>query len=153
MVINLYTWKGDPRSFSRDLTLLGSADCQIYGNCSQVMPSFTLAYNAGTNTATYVEVPEWGLYYFIKDKRVDNGGRMIFNCDADALYSYRDQILGCEGVAVRNEGIGRPTMVIDSMLPIEAGRDVVNTYNLGAAFDMTPLSDPVNTRCFVVVTI
>lgn len=118
-------------------------------NCDMLNPSFILNQSTAANTYNYVYVSAFGRYYFITDRQLLRGNRVLINCAVDVLYTYGTSIKACSGTVLRSESIGAPTLIPDSKLPIQTNKLKVDCDN----FALTPF-DPVSTTYqFILTTI
>ena len=83
---------------------------------SRGAPVFVVDRNDAFLTCNYVKY--LGMYYFIRNISVDTAQRMTITCTIDPLTTFKDEILNCKITALRNGGIGHPTKIPDSKLPI-----------------------------------
>lgn len=88
-------------------------------------PTFVIEYVEGYLGANYIECAKLGRKYFIENKSVDIGKKIIFNCSADLLSSF--DMSSCSINVIRNEGIGAPTMYIDEKLPVYPSKKNVSS--------------------------
>lgn len=79
-------------------------------------PVFVIDRNDTLLTCNYVKYLD--MYYYICDISADTAQRMTIHCTIDPLTTFKDDILNCEITALRNGGIGHPTKIPDSKLPI-----------------------------------
>ena len=91
----------------------------------QRAPTFVIDYVEGYLGANYIECAKLGRKYFIENKSVDIGKKIIFNCSADLLNSF--DMSSCSINVIRNGGIGAPTMYIDEKLPVYPSKKNVSS--------------------------
>lgn len=80
-----------------------------------INPKFIINRDDTYITCNYCEATFLGRKYFAKVS-VDTGSRMVIDCSVDYLSSFT--LTNCSITVVRNGGIGAPTKVPDSKLPI-----------------------------------
>lgn len=126
MIANFYRCSDDPRTVNKNIgEIIVSRNCAVTGQCDIVTPLLILDYNKEILTCNYFNIPDWERFYFMSPPNVDKAGRMYITGNVDVVYTYRDALKSCSGTAIRNEGIGMPTDVIDPSLPIVQGSEYV----------------------------
>lgn len=80
-------------------------------------PVFIIDYNSSLLDCNYVSCETLGRNYFITRISVDTAQTMRIECTVDYLSSWN--LSGCPITVVRNGGIGSPTKVPDSKLPVK----------------------------------
>ena len=95
--------------------------------CNIINPLLVMKYDTDVLNRNYCYLPEFNRYYYVADKVVAKGKRIIVSLQVDVLMSYKNEILQSYQLITRNEGIGNPTYVVDSNYPIrQAGyNDVI----------------------------
>ena len=109
------------------ITQVGNAiDITPFNAMSVINPDIIIDYSETIQTANYCKI-SWvdsgllhEMWYFCKFT-TGNGGRLIVSCERDPLYSFRNAILNCPITVVRNGGIGKPTKITDTKLPVLTG--------------------------------
>lgn len=120
MTIDVYTCSDDFRVMDKTLNFVQTfAAVEIYGACSVSTPVLKLS-NVGSQLPkfNYVYIPSFGRYYHVTDIEADSGGMVYVHCSVDVRYTFRNDIRNCPCNVLRNEGIGKPTMIIDTQLPV-----------------------------------
>ena len=156
MNVTLYTTSDDINVMDKTLTAVTQTAiaCSPTGDCNNENPVIILAYNASYLNANYAYIDTFGYYYYITEKTLMTGGRIRLTLVVDALYSMRTQLANCKGLVIRSESEGRPTAVIDQMLPINPNRQEI----LSILFDKKPFFDGSDAtitqtaRCWVLQT-
>lgn len=131
MDVIFYKCSDDPRSLNKTYTDEKRKTCTVYAECSILNPSILLRYDAGLIHHNYMYIPEWGRYYFVSSMSVATGKQMIVTGSVDVLQTYKDEIKNCPATCIRNEGVGRPTYIPDSSLPLYPDSDYVTSLSLG----------------------
>lgn len=111
MDITIYKCSADKRQLDKTnfLAQVGSySGLTPIENLAILAPEFYLSFNSEIvpeimGFANYCYIPVLARYYYIVDKSLMTGGRINFTCTVDPLMTYKDEILNCIGVAVRNE--------------------------------------------------
>lgn len=80
-------------------------------------PVFIIDYNSALLDCNYVSCETLGRKYFITHIGVDTAQTMRIECAVDVLSSW--DLSGCPVTVVRNGGIGSPTKIPDSKLPVK----------------------------------
>lgn len=131
MNVEFYTCSDDPRKINKTMQLVTTANCAVYDGCSITAPSIMLRYDTNIIKSNVFKIPEWDRWYSIADYNVDNAKTLHVPGMIDVLYTYKDQILECDATAIRNEGVGKPTYIPDSSLPLYPESDYVTSLSIG----------------------
>lgn len=131
MDVILYKCDDDPRTLDKTLGDGVTRKCSVYGQCSVVAPALLLRYDATLLQHNYMYIGDWHRYYKIDNISVDRGEQMIVTGTVDVLQTYNAQIKTCPATCIRNEGVGRPTYIPDSSLPLYPDSDYVTSLSLG----------------------
>lgn len=91
----------------------------------QRSPTFIIDYSESYLGANYIECSKLGRKYFIQNKSVDIGKKIVFTCIVDPLSSF--DLSNCQIAVIRNEGIGAPTKYIDEKLPVYPSKKNVSS--------------------------
>lgn len=145
--INLYQTNDDPRQVTKNLTPIAT-DIQIIPTSSLdvLNPTIIVSYNESYLQANYCYCTLLNRYYYLRPATLDIGKRIIFYGTIDVLMTYDAQIRNCTACVVRNEGIGKPTYVLDNQLPIISGKYQI----LSQIYPNSPVG---NERDFVITTL
>ena len=114
----------------------------------QRSPTFIIDYSESCLRANYIECPKLGRKYFIQNKSVDIGKRIVFTCIVDPLSSF--DLSNCQISVIRNEGIGAPTPYPDSKLPVYPSKK-----NIGSIImeETSQLLNANGNECYVLTII
>lgn len=152
MTITVYSCSDDFRVMDKTLTEVATlSNVEIYGSCSVSTPVLKLA-NASSQLPqfNYVYIPNFGRYYHVTDIEADSGGMVYIHCSVDVRYTFRDGIRNCPCNVLRNEGIGKPTMIIDQQLPVlQNTENIVSKRSSGTVFNGDSTGDAFN---YVLIT-
>ena len=119
-----------------------------------IAPLFVLDYNSGYLACNYIQDNNTNLYYFIENISVDTAQRMNIKCRIDPLNSYN--LSNCNITVTRNGGIGGPTLIPDSKLPVIP--NIEETWSAIATSDYFDITDELvppedqKTPRYVVIT-
>lgn len=105
--VNFGTTTRDNRWIDKDPTWSGTnIACDIYDPTDRLNPVLIVDNNT-TNvdiiSCNYMQIPEFGRYYFITDIVGGPGKRLTINGHVDVLHTYQDDILNCKCIAERSE--------------------------------------------------
>lgn len=118
----------------------------------QRAPVFVIDYDDRYLGANYIECPKLGRKYFIQNKSVDIGKKIIFSCVVDPLSSF--DLSNCPINVIRNGGIGAPTKYIDDKLPVYPSKK--NISSIVMQQQSVPLNSLLDTRaedCYLLTVI
>lgn len=126
MTIDCFTYSGEPMRYSKTKTQIGtSITIDPLSTINELNPVFVVSYNSQLLACNYIECSELGRSYFAT-KSIDTAGRIVFSCTVDYISSF--DLSSCPINVVRNGGIGAPTMIPDSKLPINPNKkDIIKT--------------------------
>lgn len=85
---------------------------------NKLNPVFVVAYDSRYLDANYVYCSDLDRYYFCVPS-VNTGGRVVLTCSIDYLSGV--DLSECPITVVRNGGIGKPTKITDTKLPVLTG--------------------------------
>lgn len=140
--ITMYRFSGDERILDKGpyLTQLGTATLVPSGPLDLLNPVFTMKITSNgagqhwNNNCNYLWIQQLGGYYFIDNIAVEPGSNILkVSCHEDVLYTYKDQIVNFEGLAIRSEGEGI-NYVTDKQVPIDPNRVSVDNIYFSSAF-------------------
>lgn len=104
MTINFYTISDDPRTIEKTLgNIVYTCNANIFGSCSIKDPSLILKYDSRLCEVNYMEISDWGRFYFMGEPVLSPGGRCIITASEDVLYSNKDEILNLNAYCSRCE--------------------------------------------------
>lgn len=100
-----YCNNSDNRVVNKNLTLLGSGDCAVKGECSILSPTFTITGMSDSTAArcNYIYIPNWNRYYYVDDINAEVGRGFEISCHVDVLKTYASQIKSLNGFIRRQE--------------------------------------------------
>lgn len=151
MTLTFYTISDAPNVVNKTIGE-GTAiqNCNPVEPCDMLNPSFIMEQGTAAASANYVKIPVFdNRYYFITDRTLLSGHRIMITCAIDVLYTYASSIKACTGTVLRSESIGVPSMIPDNKLPIQSNNLMVDADNFGA----TPFSPILATHPFILTTI
>lgn len=145
--LNLYQTKADPRQVTKELsTVAENIQIQPTSTLDVVNPRIIIGYSESYLNANYCYCTLLNRYYYITSTSLEIGKRIVLDCSIDVLYTYSSQIRTCTACVVRQEGIGKPTYITDTQLPIISGK-----YHITA--QLFPDSPVGSSRDFVLTTL
>lgn len=111
MILEFYQVSDDPRKAQKTLGNVVHTvnNAAIYRECSLLTPEFLIDYNGSVVACNYVYAGVersgqlYGSYYFIKDRIVMPGGRMVVICSEDVLSTWWHRLKDCTANVVRQE--------------------------------------------------
>lgn len=154
MTVDVYTCSDDFRVMNKTLTFVQTfTNVEIYGACSVSSPVLKLS-NASSQLPrfNYVYIPNFGRYYHVTDIVADSGAIVYIHCSVDVRYTFREGIQNCPCNVLRNEGIGKPTMIIDQQLPVLQNVENVVSKRSSSTYFVDPGSSGVDFANYLLVT-
>lgn len=140
MTINLMTTTDDPRVVTKATNLVVSLEAKPTENCSVLNPQLLLNYSGSLINVNYMQIPQFGSYYFVDNITVSPGGQIVINGSIDVLKTYDFYIRSCTATVIRSESIGKPTSIPDSKLPIIPNKFSATSIKIANTVNMiTPL--------------
>lgn len=144
MTVTFYVNNSPVSTLIPDITQVGNTiDITPFNAMSITNPDLIIEYSETIQVANYCKI-SWidsgilnEMWYFCKFS-TGNGGRLVVSCERDPLYSFRNAILSCPITVVRNGGIGSPTKITDTKLPVltseqDLKQTTASNNELGAA--------------------
>lgn len=136
--ITLYKNYSDNRTINKNIVPVMQGSIYLYEDSSVVNPVVRLDYDTDiVPQANYAYVPAWNRYYYITNISALVGGGMLISMACDVLMTYKGTILNSTQTIIRNEGIGKPTMIPDPTLPILPNKEVAVIAFEGGDFNLT----------------
>lgn len=136
MNVSFYNTKDDPRKIQKTMQpIVTDVVCSVYGICSVITPTILLKYYADIINANYMYISDLDRWYLISDHKLNSGKQLYITGIIDVLQTYSFQILQCNATCIRNGGIGRPSYVPDSSLPLYQSAENFTSLNIGTLFD------------------
>lgn len=138
----------NPQKVSKTVTWIDSSvSISPLSTINQLNPVFIVDYSSSYLTANYVECTDLGRKYFCTVS-MDTAQRIILTCKVDVLSSF--DLSECDITVTRNEGIGAPTKIPDSRLPVLPNiEEVLPTIAESDYFQDTTYIDPK----YIVITV
>lgn len=111
MKLEFYANMSDPRKAVKNIgeVIHTVNNAAVYRECSLMMPEFLIDYSPSVVACNYlfagvtIGTETYGAYYFIKDRIVLPGGRMVVICSKDVLSTWWYRLKDCTANVVRQE--------------------------------------------------
>lgn len=116
--IVLYYSYSDPKTVGKELVEGPTISCRPTESVDILNPSFVIDYNESYLNYNYLYCPLFQRYYFINDKVIDIGKKIVFNCNVDVLESFKIGILRSSGTITRASSLSAPTDIPDEKFPV-----------------------------------
>ena len=113
---------------------------------NQLRPVFVVDYNAAYLGANYISAPFLQRKYFCTVS-IDTAGRCVFDCSVDHL---AHNFGNCDITVTRNGGIGKPTLIPDSKLPILPNKESITSTTASNNYFTDGLTEQY---CYLVTVI
>lgn len=120
--VNIGSTTDDPHTLTKTISWLSQGEqiaqfnCIPTDDCDMLYPTLILGYDSNIMTCNYAKITDWGMYYFLNNKTLLTGGRMMITLAVDVLTTYDADIRNCPCCITRNENIGI-NWVPDDKLP------------------------------------
>ena len=156
MTISFYVSTSDTRKAVKDKTLIHTvSNASVYRECSIMTPEFLVDYSGNVMKCNYcvtqiaVGSGTETACYFIRDKILLPGGRMVVICAKDVLSTYWEQLKTCKANLIRQEQKSNKSNYIfdDKML----GK--ASTHVTTIPFSENPFSLPTSSKYCVMLTV
>lgn len=123
MTLEFYANMSDPRKAVKSIgdVVHTVNNASIYRECSLMTPEFLIDYSPVVAACNYlyagvtISDETYGAYYFIKDRIVMPGGRMVVICAKDVLSTWWHKLKDCTANVIRNENTGIADIIDASM--------------------------------------
>lgn len=118
MTLILYTNNSELKKVHKDITEVSTVQSiTTNDNVNQLAPEFAISYFPDYNKVNYAYVPELERYYYVVVSRKDS--KVIsLSLSVDPLMSWKNYFLNGTGCCIRSGGIGKPTDITDTSLPV-----------------------------------
>lgn len=100
--IILYNNTSDNDEVHKHITQISSANCDIFGECSIESPQLLLSMNDNIINANYLYIPKFNRYYYITNKTIYDGSKVIINARVDVLMSFWNDMKNSDVIATRS---------------------------------------------------
>lgn len=152
--VTLYTNSADRRVVDKtgNLTAItggSNVSCSPTEAVDMLRPTFVINYNANFLTANYLYCSVFDRYYYINEREIEIGKKIILHCEVDPLMSWKGSIKECVGCITRSESVGGPTFVPDNQLPVNPKEKDLMVVRKD--FDVYTHPEPLKRRYFVVL--
>lgn len=113
MLINLYKTSSDRLKLDKILTLVKSLTNVTLKDSPNSLtdPTIIVGTFENWNTVNYIYIPDFGRYYFVKDKRELQGGRIEYICHVDVLTTNQTGVLNLNAIVNRSSSNGNKYIV------------------------------------------
>lgn len=143
----------DPRKLDKSAEFLQHStdiSATVKENCSIMNPDFIVSASiVALQTCNYVQVPEWGRYYFVDDLYTMPGGRVAIRCHEDVLTSHASEIANLKLYLDRTQDESKRSKYLpDGSLPAETRRKCITLD-----FDSTPFRANYATDKVYILTV
>lgn len=99
--------------------------------CSILNPTILISYDSSIAGANYCHLDApFNSYYFVGDITLVEGGKMQVPLSIDPLFTCRKEIMEAPCTVTRSGHYERPTLIVDTKLPIAQGRVECYSENL-----------------------
>ena len=133
MNINLYTTTSDNNVVDKALSLVSTVTGEVKAPCTIENPNFLLSYSSGIAQCNYLYSEDFGRYYFIKERELLTGGRILLKCEVDILSTFKNSIRQINAIIKRQEHSFNAYMVDNEY--ICDNKSVIETKKFSGSFD------------------
>lgn len=153
MKLEFYMNMSDPRKAVKNIgeVIHTVNNAAIYRECSLMTPEFLIDYSPAVAACNYIyagvtiDGTTYGAYYFIKDRIVMPGGRMVVVCSKDVLSTWWHRLKDCTANVIRQESEEHfkndSRFIFDSNMVGKANTDFGNI-----PFSLNPFHIPTKTN-------
>lgn len=142
-----------PNKVNRGYSVIDTVTISPLSVINQLSPVFVIDYDARFLNANYLIADFLSRKYFCTVS-IDTAGRMVLSCRVDVL---ANDFSNCSLTVTRNGGIGKPTYIPDSKLPILPNKEsITSTIAENSYFSDNSSWPPLPTQetyCYVVTTV
>jgi len=149
MTLTIYNVTDAPNVVNKSLANGVTISAQPVEPCDFLSPSFIIDKSGAITSGNYIVAgAPLNRHYFITDKSLITGNRVLVVCAVDVLTTYASGIKNSIGTVLRSESIGKPTMIPDSKLPVYTNQRIVDADK----FPDTPFSAAFNNLAPYILT-
>lgn len=130
MTVQFYKNSSPLNQVVKSIALTDTLDCSLKENCSVINPTVEVI---GTNAlnANYMYIPLFSRYYIIQNITTTEFDALLVNGHVDVLMSFKESILGAQGVINRQQNMVT-SMLQDDKMPLLITQNVqVKTFSSG----------------------
>lgn len=102
MNVVFYNNKSDNNEVSKELTNVGSFDCELHRECSVQTPTMIVPMSDALLSANYCYIPKFGRYYYIAEMNIFSGDLVAISLKVDVLKSFWNDFKGSRCQAKRS---------------------------------------------------
>lgn len=135
MQVKFYNTTSDNTEVKKKLASIKTTNCQIWGDCSIQSPSFLILMDDDLIDANYVYVPSFGRYYYITNKTITGGNKLMITCRVDVLMSFWSSFKNSPCIAKRSSS--KYTRAIDDPYVLKKPTCVYDFRRLAKSFTPT----------------
>lgn len=133
MQLTLYNNASENNTIGKSLTQIGTPiECVAKGEMSVYTPQVVVNYD-DYQGANYAYIDDFDRYYYIVDKPVNIGGRLILSLKSDPLETFKSDILGLSAVIEKQEN--KANMYFNDGSFNVTAREFLQSYNFPSGFD------------------
>lgn len=92
MTLTLMNNHDDSKKVRKNVTVVTTRECSVYGDCSLLAPTMILKYDSILSSCNYAYIEEFGRYYFMGSPVFMAGGRCLIYLTVDPLMSHSSDI-------------------------------------------------------------
>ena len=103
---NLYVCKNDKNKVDKQLQVLKTyVNCTYKDETNIIKPTIFLTYTTDCDKVNYIYLSDKKRFYFVTNKKMTNGGKILFELEVDVLTSFKDEIKNMTATVTRNENL------------------------------------------------
>lgn len=137
MLIDLLLTKDNPIKAEKNFQIIESdINATPTAPIKELEPTVIVDYSEDYLKANYIYINLYNRYYKILEKVSDIGKKIKFICAVDSVTSWINSLQNCDITVLRNGGIGAPTEIPDSKLPVKpSAEDIKQVVIVNESFN------------------
>lgn len=103
MTVDFYNNQSDIRYLDKNLTLIKTAECQLYDSSDIDSIRILLEYDSLITGCNFFKIPDLGRAYYVTGMMLNPGNNCMIQGKIDVLETYHDDIKNISGIVNRQE--------------------------------------------------
>ena len=103
MTVDFYNNQSDIRYLDKNMTLIKTAECQLYDSSDIDNIKILLVYDGLISSCNFFKIPDLGRAYYVTGMMLNPGNNCMIQGKIDVLETYHDDIKNISGIVNRQE--------------------------------------------------